>query len=111
MGKVGRLMKYIIILLTVLLAASLYILEVSKAYATDIEIYQIIFEDHDGKVIYREHVAAGADLSDFMLPEVQSRSGYLFMSWSAELPKTMPNYNIVIVAQYMKAELRVTATT
>jgi hypothetical protein len=104
-------MKYIIILLTVLLAASLYTLEVSKAYATSIEIYEIVFEDHDGQIIYREYVAAGADLSNFDLPVVENRSGYLFMGWSIELPDTMPNYNMVIVAQYMRAELRVTATT
>lgn len=104
-------MKYLIIVLTVLLAASLYTLEVSKAYATNIEIYEIIFEDHDGEVIYREYVAAGADLSNFILPEVDSRSGYVFMSWSAELPEVMPNANLVIVAQYMRAEMRVTATT
>ncbi|MDO9628777.1 MAG: hypothetical protein Q7I99_02650 [Acholeplasmataceae bacterium] len=104
-------MKYLIIILTVLLAASLYTLEVSKAYATHIEIYEIIFEDHDGKIIYREYVAAGADLSNFILPEVESKSGYLFMSWSAELPEEMPYWNLVIVAQYMRSELRVTATT
>jgi hypothetical protein len=104
-------MKYLIIVLTVLLAASLYTLEVSKAYATDIEIYEIIFEDYDGDVIHREYVAAGADLSNFSLPNVESRSGYLFMSWSAELPEVMPKADLVIVAQYMKAELRVTATT
>lgn len=104
-------MKYMIIILTVLLAASLYILEVSKAYATSIEIYEIVFEDHDGQVIYREYVAAGADLSNFTLPEVQNRNGYVFMGWSIELPEVMPNYSIVIVAEYMRVELRVTATT
>lgn len=104
-------MKYLIIILTVLLASSFYTLEVSKAYATNIEIYEIIFEDHDGAVIYREYVAAGADLSNFLLPEVEDRSGYLFMSWSAELPEEMPFANLVIVAQYMRAEMRVTATT
>ncbi len=109
--KGGRLMKYLIIILTVLLAASLYTLEVSKAYATNIEIYEIIFEDHDGSVIHREYMAAGADLSDFSLPVVESRSGYLFMGWSATLPEFMPNANLVIVAEYMRAELRITATT
>jgi len=110
-GKVGKLMKYIIIILTLMLAASLYILEVSKVYATPIEIYQVVFEDHDGKVIYKEYVSAGADLSDFMMPEVNSRSGYVFIGWSAELPEVMPSANIVIVAQYLRAELRITATT
>jgi len=104
-------MKYIIIILTVLLAASFYTLEVSKAYATNIEISQIIFEDHDGQVIYKEYVAAGANLSDFSLPTVENRSGYVFMGWSIELPEVMPNYNMIIVAQYMRSELRVTATT
>ena len=104
-------MKYLIIILTVLLAASLYTLEVSKAYATNIEIYEIIFEDYDGDVIYREYVAAGADLSNFVLPEAESRNGYLFMGWSAELPEVMPFANLVIVAEYMQAEMRVTATT
>jgi len=104
-------MKYLIIILTVLLAASLYTLEVSKAYATSIEIYEIVFEDHDGQVLYREYVAAGAELSNFTLPEVMDRSGFLFMGWSTELPEVMPNWNMVIVAQYMRSELRVTATT
>lgn len=104
-------MKYLIIILTVMLAASLYILEVSKAYATNIEIYEIIFEDHDGEVIYREYVAAGADLSNFLLPEVENRSGYVFMGWSFELPEVMPDADLVIVAEYLRAEMRVTATT
>ena len=62
-------MKYIIMALTVMLAASLFLLEVSKTQATTIEIKEITFEDASGNVVHQEHIASGASLEGYLLPE------------------------------------------
>ena len=101
-------MKYIILTLTMLLAAMTFVLEVSQTYATHIDIQKISFEDHLGNVVYSEHIVAGADLSDFVLPEAPERPGYLFVGWSGELPDEMPYANLVYVAIYVEQTLSLT---
>ncbi|MDY0075101.1 MAG: hypothetical protein WC992_01185 [Acholeplasmataceae bacterium] len=95
-------MKYVIMALTVMLAAMIFILEVSKAQATFIQIHQIVIEDHEGNVIYSEYFAEGADLKAFSLPEAPIRPGYTFIGWSADLPEEMPEHSIVIVPTYIQ---------
>lgn len=103
-------MKYIIMALTVMLAAMLFILEVSKTQATSIDIYEITFEDHQGNAVQSEYYAAGANLSNLALPEAPERAGYVFVGWSAELPETMPHANLVFVAIYMQQQLSLNVT-
>ena len=98
-------MKYIIMALTVMLAAMLFLLEVSKTQATAIEIKEIIFEDAEGNVCYQQYVAYGASLEDFVLPDGPARAGYIFVGWSGELPETMPNADLVYVAIYLEQVL------
>ena len=98
-------MKYIIITLTMLLAAMTFVLEVSKTHATSVDIQKVSFEDHLGNVIYSEHVVAGADLSDLKLPEAPDRPGYIFVGWSGELPHEMPHADLVYIAIYMEQSL------
>ncbi len=101
-------MKYIIMTLTMLLAAMTFVLEVSKTHATTVDIQEISFEDHLGNVVYSEHLAAGANLSDFVLPEGPERPGYLFVGWSGELPDEMPNADLIYVAVYIEQTLSLT---
>lgn len=101
-------MRYVIMTLVMLLAAMTFVLEVSKTHATSVNIQEISFEDHMGNVVYSEHIAAGAKLNDFDLPEAPERAGYLFVGWSGELPETMPYADLVYVAVYMEQSLSLT---
>lgn len=101
-------MKYFILTLTMLLAAMTFVLEVSKTHATTVDIQKISFEDHLGNVVYSEHITAGADLSNFILPEGPVRVGYLFIGWSGELPDDMPHADLVYVAMYVEQSLSLT---
>lgn len=98
-------MKYIIMALTVMLAAMLFILEVSKAEAIAVEIHQVMFEDHNGNVISSEYVAYGATLDHITLPEAPERLGYVFFGWSASFPETMPQADLVFTPIYMQQQL------
>lgn len=98
-------MKYIIMTLTMLLAAMTFVLEVSKTHAITVDIQKISFEDHMGNVVYSEHFAAGADLSEFVLPDAPERPGYIFVGWSGELPEEMPHADLVYVAIYVEHTL------
>ncbi len=98
-------MKYIIMALTVMLAAMLFLLEVSKTQATTVDINEIIFEDAQGNIVYHEHVASGASLEGFQLPEGPQRAGYVFVGWSGELPEYMPHADLVYVAIYLEQVL------
>jgi hypothetical protein len=108
--KGGHDMKYIIMALTVMLAAMLFVLEVSKTQATSVEIYEIVCEDHQGNVVKSEYFAAGANLNDFEFPAAPERVGYVFVGWSAELPKVMPYANLVYVPIYMQQQLSLNIT-
>lgn len=101
----GVCMKYIIMALTVMLAAMIFILEVSKTQATSVELNKVVFEDHNGNVVLSEYVAYGASLSGFELPEAPLRVGYVFVAWSAELPEHMPNADLVFTPVYMQQQL------
>jgi len=101
-------MKTILMLLTILLVASVYTLMISEAKATTVEIHDIIYEDHNGNTIHTDYYVTGADLSDYEVPEAPVREGYLFMGWSYELPNEMPDADIIIHANYMLIEIRVT---
>lgn len=98
-------MKYMIMALTVMLAAMLFVLEVTKTQAMTVDIYEITCEDHQGNAIHSEYFAAGADLKSFEFPEAPVRNGYVFVGWSAELPETMPEANLVFVPIYMQQQL------
>ena len=98
-------MKYIIMALTVMLAAMIFILEVSKTQATSVELNKVIFEDHIGNVVASEYIAYGASLESFQLPEAPVRDGYVFVGWSAELPEIMPNADLVFTPIYMQQQL------
>ena len=98
-------MKYIIMALTVMLAAMFFILEVSKTQAADVDIYKIVFEDHHGNVIKSEYVAANASLEDYELPSVPTREGYIFLRWSYDLPNVMPQADIYVTPIYMQHQL------
>lgn len=95
-------MKYIIMALTVMLAAMLFILEVSKTQAQAIELHQVMFEDHDGNIISSEFVQSGATLDHIVLPEAPKREGYVFVGWSAPLPETMPQADLVYTPTYVQ---------
>lgn len=98
-------MKYMIMALTVMLAAMLFVLEVTKTHALAVNIYEITCEDHQGNVIYSEYFAAGADLESFEFPDAPVRNGYVFVGWSAVLPETMPEANLIFVPIYMQQQL------
>lgn len=100
-------MKTIIIALTVLLIASIYILMFQEVQAQTVVIYSITCEDHEGNTIDSIRFAAGADLTQVELPDAPERDGYVFVGWSAALPKTMPQYSLVYVPVYMRATLTV----
>jgi len=101
-------MKSITMVLTVLLVASVYTLLLSEANATTLAIHEIAYEDHNGNTIHTDHYVAGADLSDYEAPEAPLRPGYVFISWSYELPNEMPDADIIISAIYMQVEVRIT---
>ena len=103
-------MKYIIMALTVMLAAMFFVLEVSKAQATAVEIHQVMFEDHNGNVISSEYVAFGASLDHIELPEAPERLGYIFVGWSASLPESMPQADLVFTPIYVQQQLSVNVT-
>ena len=88
--------------LTVLLAAAVFVLEASKAHATTIEIQRIIFEDYEGNTYQKSYMAAGADLTDFELPLGPERPGYQFVGWSAELPEKMPSATLIFEPIYVR---------
>lgn len=98
-------MKYMIMALTVMLAAMFFILEVTKTQATSVELNRVIFEDHHGNVVLSEYVAYGASLSNFELPVAPERDGYVFVGWSASLPEVMPNADLVFTPVYMQQQL------
>lgn len=95
-------MKMIIMVLTVLLAASVFVLEASKAHATSIDIYKIVYEDHEGDVLHTVYIAAGADLDELSHIEAPFREGYTFVGWSAELPSVMPEASLYFVPIYVQ---------
>jgi hypothetical protein len=95
-------MKLLIMVLTVLLAAAAFTLEASKAHATTIEIHSIIFEDYEGNTYQKSYMAAGADLTNFDLPQGPERAGYQFVGWSAELPETMPSATLIFEPVYVR---------
>jgi hypothetical protein len=95
-------MKLTIMVLTILLAAAFYTLEASKAHATTIEIQSIVFEDSEGNVYQKSYMAAGADLSNFELPEGPEKEGYQFVGWSAELPEVMPYAHLIFEPIYVR---------
>lgn len=103
-------MKYIIMSLTVMLAAMLFILEVSKAEATAVELHKVMFEDYYGNVISSEYVAFGANLDHVELPVAPERVGYVFVGWSASLPETMPQADLVYTPIYMQQQLSMNVT-
>jgi len=95
-------MKMIIMVLTLLLAASIFTLEASKAHATSIDIYQIVYENHEGDVIEVVYLAAGANLSSYTHIDGPERLGYTFVGWSAELPELMPQASIYFEPIYVQ---------
>jgi hypothetical protein len=103
-------MKLLIMTLTILLAASVYFLQVTETQATSINIHVLVFEGHDGSIVEKAYFAHGADLSEYELPEAPERQGYVFVSWSGELPKEMPDADLYFVAVYMQQELKIRAT-
>ncbi len=103
-------MKYIIMALTVMLAAMLFILEVSKTQAASVDIHKIIFEDHHGYVITSEYVTSGSSLVHFDMPQPPHRDGYVFLRWSGELPETMPQSDLVLTPIYMQQQLSLNFT-
>jgi tRNA A37 threonylcarbamoyladenosine biosynthesis protein TsaE len=103
-------MKTIMMVLTLCLVASMYTLLISEAQATTLEIHEVTYEDHNGNKIHTDHYITGADISDVEAPEAPVRQGYLFIGWSYELPTEMPDADIVIHANYMLVEVRVTNT-
>lgn len=98
-------MKFAIITLTLLLTSMIFILEVSKAHATHIEVYSIQFEDHEGDTVEKLYYAAGADLSDVELPEAPIREGYQFVGWSEVLPEHMPNAHLIYEPIYVQVQV------
>jgi hypothetical protein len=103
-------MKLLIMTLTILLAASVYTLQVTETQATSVNIHVLVFEDYDGNIIEKAHFAQGSDLTDYELPEVPERLGYVFVGWSGEIPSEMPDADVYFVAIYMQEELKIRAT-
>lgn len=98
-------MKFAIITLTLLLTSMIFILEVSKAHATHIDVYSIQFEDHDGDTVEKLYYAAGADLSEVQLPEAPARVGYQFVGWSEVLPESMPHAHLIYEPVYVQLQV------
>ncbi|MCD4826321.1 MAG: InlB B-repeat-containing protein [Acholeplasmataceae bacterium] len=103
-------MKKAIVILAVLLSAMMFTLEVSKVQANPIKLNRIEFVDSDMEVVYAHYFEVGSDLSDVVLPDAPEKEGYTFVGWSIELPDEMPDYNMVIHAQYMVTQVVVHKT-
>ncbi len=95
-------MRAIIIALTFLMISAVYMLEVSMAQAHSLTIHEITYVDQDNQVIHKDYFATGADLSDYDLPEAPERAGYVFVGWSFEVPKHMPDADLIVHAQYIQ---------
>ena len=98
-------MKLMIMALLIMLASMIFILEVSMTNAASVDLNKVMFEDYRGNVIQSDYVAVGASLEDLELPNAPDREGYVFISWSAELPEVMPNADLVFTPIYMQQNL------
>jgi hypothetical protein len=94
-----------IMALLIMLSAMIFILEVSMTRAASIDLNRVMFEDYQGNVIASDYFAAGASLENIELPTPPQREGYVFISWSAELPVTMPDADLVFTPIYMQQVL------
>lgn len=96
--------------LTVMLAGMFFVLEVSKTYATSVDIHTITCEDEQGYVYYTAYFVTGASLKDFELPEPPLRDGYVFIGWYEVLPDVMPDADLVFVPMYVQQTLSINVT-
>lgn len=103
-------MKSFIMVLTILLVASVYMLLISEAKATTLQIHEIIYQDQNGNVVQHDYFATGADLTDYISPIPPARNGYVFIGWSYILPNEMPDADLIIVANYMRIEVKIITT-
>lgn len=100
-------MKNIILVLVALLLAMNVTLHISKTEATSIHIHSITFQDQDGQVIQSDLFAAGANLSNYDYPEAPEKEGFVFIGWSYDLSLGMPDASIVVVPEYILAEVAI----
>jgi tRNA A37 threonylcarbamoyladenosine biosynthesis protein TsaE len=83
----------------------MFTLEVSKLQANSVELKMLEFVTHDQDVVFRDYFEPGTNLIDLEIPDAPEKDGYIFVGWSVEIPKEMPNYHLRIQAQYMRSEV------
>lgn len=96
--------------LTVMVAGMFFVLEVSKTYATSVDIHTITCEDEQGHIYYTAYFVTGASLKDFTLPEPPQRDGFVFIGWYELVPDVMPDANLVFVPMYVQQTLSLIIT-
>ncbi|TVP85317.1 MAG: hypothetical protein EA375_04665 [Acholeplasmataceae bacterium] len=65
-----------------------------------VNTYDLVYEGHDGTMLSSLVIEYGADLTMMDTPSGPLRTGYTFTGWSEELPDTMPDHHLVLIAQY-----------
>ena len=103
-------MRYLVMALTVLLAGMFFVLEVSKTYATSVEIHSISCEDEQGNIYFKEYFVTGASLDEFTLPEPPQKDGYMFIGWYELLPNEMPDADLIFVPMYVQQTFSINVT-
>lgn len=103
-------MKTIIAALVIVILGMNVALHISKTEATSIHIHKIMIKDANGFVIQSDLFQAGSNLSGYEMPQAPEKEGYVFIGWSYDLSKGMPDADIIIVPQYLQAEYSVSYT-
>ncbi len=104
-------MKLVIMTLVIVLTAVTYTLHVSQTQATSLHMHELFFADSSGEIIHSDIFVEGADLTRYVLPEAPKREGYIFIGWSYDFTKGMPNADIIVYPQYICTEYNILATT
>ncbi|MBU1094010.1 MAG: InlB B-repeat-containing protein [Firmicutes bacterium] len=103
-------MKSIIMTLTILLIAVVYIVQISPSQATNLQVHELSFADSSGAIIHSEVFVEGTDLSTYELPEAPVKDGFVFVGWSYDFSQGMPDANVIIYPQYMHSVYTITTT-
>ncbi|PKK97065.1 MAG: hypothetical protein CVV58_03190 [Tenericutes bacterium HGW-Tenericutes-3] len=103
-------MKSIVMVLTLLVVAMMYTLQISQTQATSLHLHEITFADTNGDVIHTERFAEGSFFLEVNMPEAPEREGFVFVGWSYDFSKSMPNFDMIVYPQYMHSEFLVVTT-
>lgn len=61
--------------------------------------YSVKYVDYDGNILKEASAEYNQELIN-LIPPLVNREGYEFIGWDRELPDTMPNKDLVLVAEY-----------